>query len=148
MSSWAKYKVVVLLLTYISHRGPVLLIIPESPPQKLFTSVPKLNRQEYHMGNLLKQVAGPSHIALIQQDWVGARESAFLPVSLLPSAGANDPGTSLRTTALGIRKTMPSGALREIAKSSLTWQLRPIFFHVVLTDILDEVVLDNSKGRV
>lgn len=127
----------------------MLLIVPESPPQKLFTSVvPKLNRQEYHMGNLLKQVAGPNHRALIQQDWVGARESAFLPVSLLPSAGANDPEPSLRTTALGIRKTMPSGALREIAKSSLTWQLRPVFFHVVLTDILDEVVLDNSKGRV
>lgn len=127
----------------------MLLIVPELPSQRLFMSVVlKMNRQDHHMGNLLKQVAGPNHRTLIQQDWIGVRESAFLSVSLLPSSGTNDPGTSLRTTALGIRKTMPSGALREIAKSSLTWQLRPIFFHVALTDILDEVVLDNSKDRV
>lgn len=100
------------------------------------------------MGNLLKQFAGPNHRALISQDWVGARESVFLSISLLLSSGTDDPATSVRTTALGIRKTMPSRAWREIAKSPLTWQLKPIFFHVTLTDILDEVVLDNSKGRV
>lgn len=54
MNSWAKYKVGVLLETRISQKGPMLLLVPETPPQRLYVNGLQVEQARPSHGKLVK----------------------------------------------------------------------------------------------